>query len=109
LNLKSPTPTEPQHSSDTDQRLPISKHPELVEKGKAGETVTNWLDEDTLARQLADECYGNSKCCVQEKDFENACRFLELVSRFLRLSQTARKEYDLEEIKEELARRAKNK
>ncbi len=75
------------------------KHPEMVEKGKASDTVLSWLDEDALARQLADECYEKARKCYEEKDYENAFRFMELVSRFLRLSQTARKEYDLEGLK----------
>ncbi len=79
------------------------KHPEEVVKGKASDTVLSWLDEDGLARQLADECYEKARKCYEEKDYENAFRFMELVSRFLRLSQTARKEYDLEELKKAVA------
>lgn len=76
------------------------KNPETVEKGKAGETVDNWQDEDKLARQLADECYENAKQCVLKREFDDACRFLELVSRFLKLSQSAKKEFDLQQLKE---------
>ncbi|MGH9877799.1 MAG: hypothetical protein ACRD5H_09185 [Nitrososphaerales archaeon] len=79
------------------------KHPEMVEKGKASDTVLSWLDEDALARQLADECYDKARKCYEEKDYENAFRFMELVTRFLRLSQTARKEYDLEGLKKAVA------
>jgi hypothetical protein len=79
------------------------KHPEMVVKGKASDTVLSWLDEDALARQLADECYEKARKCYEEKDYENAFRFMELVTRFLRLSQTARKEYDLEGLKKAVA------
>lgn len=79
------------------------KHPEMVVKGKASDTVLSWLDEDALARQLADECYEKARRCYEEKDYENAFRFMELVTRFLRLSQTARKEYDLEGLKKAVA------
>lgn len=101
-----PSGSQPQlrtRASDYEKLLPKSrKRPEMVEKGKASETVLNWLDQDAVARQLADECYENAKQCVQEREFENACRFLELVSRFLRLSQSARREFDLEEMKRAL-------
>ncbi len=79
------------------------KHPEEVVKGKASDTVLSWLDEDALARQLADECYEKARKCYERKDYENAFRFMELVTRFLRLSQTARKEYDLEGLKKAVA------
>ncbi|MEM2760332.1 MAG: hypothetical protein QXU32_04680 [Nitrososphaerales archaeon] len=77
----------------------VVKYAETVEKGKAADTVLSWLDEDALARQLADECYEKARRCYEERDYENAFRFMELVTRFLKLSQTARKEYDLEELK----------
>ncbi|MGH9922229.1 MAG: hypothetical protein ACRD38_05715, partial [Nitrososphaerales archaeon] len=84
-------------------KLRARKHPEMVVKGKASDTVLSWLDEDALARQLADECYEKARKCYEEKDYENAFRFMELVTRFLRLSQTARKEYDLEGLKKAVA------
>jgi len=79
------------------------KKPEEVVKGKASDTVLSWLDEDALARQLADECYEKARNCYEQKDYENAFKFMELVTRFLRLSQTARKEYDLEGLKKAVA------
>jgi|GEM_PF-2816839 len=81
----------------------VTKEAETVEKGKAGDTVLNWLDENMLAKQLADECYEAARKLHQNKDYQNTFRFMELVTRFLKLSQSARKEYDLEEARRELA------
>ncbi len=78
------------------------KVPETVEKGKAGKTVTNWFEEGELARELADECYIKAQQCLETRDFQNACRLMELVSRFLKLSQTARKDTDFEYLKDEV-------
>lgn len=83
---------------DEEHKVQGIKHPETVEKGKAVTTVSNWYDEDEMARYLADECYEKAARCYAERDYEHSCRFLELVSRFLKLSQTARKEFDLEEL-----------
>lgn len=80
-----------------------AKEPETVEKGKSSDTVLNWLDENMLAKQLADECYEAARNLREKRDYQNTFRFMELVTRFLRLSQTARKEYDLEEARKELA------
>jgi hypothetical protein len=63
--------------------------------------VSDWKDEDKLAKQLADECYESAKRCAQEGKSEDACRFLELVSRFLKLSQSAKKEHDIEKLQEQ--------
>jgi hypothetical protein len=81
----------------------VTKEAETVEKGKASDTVLNWLDENMLAKQLADECYEAARKLRQNKDYQNTFRFMELVTRFLKLSQSARKEYDLEEARRELA------
>ncbi len=75
------------------------KKAETVQKGKSGETVSNWLDQDTLARQLADECYESARKCMKSDKFQDACRFMELVTRFIRLSQLAKREYDIELLK----------
>lgn len=87
----------------------VIKIPETAEKGKASETVTTWLDESLLARQFADECYDTAKKFGEHQDYDTACRYMELVTRFLRLSQSARKEYDLDELnKKSLELDAKN-
>jgi len=66
--------------------------------------VESWLDHDTIARELAEECYEMAKRCFEDGDIKGGQKFLELVVKFFKLSQKAKFEIVAEEAQRALAK-----
>ena len=66
--------------------------------------VESWLDHDTIARELAEECYEMARRCFEDGDIKGGQKFLELVVKFFKLSQKAKFEIVAEEAQKALAK-----
>jgi len=79
----------------------FAKLPEHLERAIIA--AESYSERDLLYRRLASQCYKTSRWFTKNGDYKQACKWMNLALRFLRLSLDPKAKQDLEIIKKELA------